>query len=63
MTQARHIDAAQMEAVLKNGRDRCCYCQRKGATLKVAPVIPGQPTLIAHPECDEPVQAWRRGRM
>jgi len=68
VTQERAIDVKQMEAVLRLGADRCCYCQRRdGYTLanpkvQVAPPV-GGPALVAHAQCDEPVQAWRRSRM
>lgn len=67
MTQYRHVDAAQMERVLRMGADRCCYCQRREYTLdnpKIDVTPSGvTPKLVAHAKCDEPVQAWKKGRM
>lgn len=68
MTEYRHVDVAVMERLLRASADRCCYCQRRdGYTLdnpKIEVTPKGvTPTLVAHANCDEPVQAWRRGRM
>lgn len=63
------IDAALMQRLAADNADRCCYCQRRdGYTLsnpkvQVGPAVGGRPALVAHSNCDEPVQAWRRSRM
>jgi len=67
VTTYRPLNAAEMERVLRAGHDRCCYCQRRDYTatnpkVQVAPPV-GGPAMVAHAKCDEPVQAWRRGRM
>jgi len=68
VSEYRHIDVEQMERVLRAGGERCCYCQRRDYTIDnpkvtVAPTIAGNSPLVAHAKCDEPVQAWRKGRM
>jgi hypothetical protein len=67
VTELRHIDAAEMERVLRAGSDRCCYCQERDYTpdnpmVNVIPPHSALPKLVAHAKCDEPVQAWRRMR-
>lgn len=67
MTSFRPINAVEMTRILRQGADRCVYCQRKDYTLdnpmvQVAPPVSGPP-MVAHAKCDEPVQAWRKSRM
>lgn len=70
MTQGRAVNVAEMERLLaemerllRASADRCCYCQRHGATVEVSPRIPGQPHLVAHEDCAVKAAAWQRSRM
>lgn len=67
---SRLVDVKAMESVLRLGADRCCFCQSNKYTLanpkvKIVATATGTPVdnLVAHAQCDEPVKAWRRGRM